>query len=108
MAKTYNTNWLAKPLSINFNQKQWRQDLAAYVREHLFWGITKVSRAKCFNGPDLYSKIKGAKTFYIYNDVGGQVIVHFEEDNKILDTTHEDLIKKYFEERGVKNEKENI
>lgn len=33
MAKRYNSNWDAKRLVVSFNQKQWRQDFAAFVRE---------------------------------------------------------------------------
>ena len=103
MAKAYNTNWSVKELTINFNQKQWRQDFGAYVRDKLYWyGIVRVSRAKADKGPDLYSKIKGAKTFEVYNDVGGAVVVHFQNNNEIIGSTHEELLQQYFQERGLK------
>lgn len=102
MSKIYNSNWDVKPLLINFNQKQWRQDLGAYIRNKLFWdGTTRVSRAKSLTkGPNIITK--GIKSFEIYNAYGGSVKVEFQNNNEILHTTHEALVKQYFEERGLK------
>ena len=103
MTKTYRSNWNVKELSVNFNQKQWRQDFGAYVRSKLFWfGDVRVSRARVEKGPSSYAKIKGVKCFEVYNNVGGAVVVHFQNENEIISTTHEDLVKNYFEERGLK------
>lgn len=101
--KTYNSNWNAKKLSVNFNQKQWRQDFGAFIRTKLFWdGTTRVSRAKAISkGPNLVSK--GVKQFEVYNRYGGSVKVQYQNENEILYTTHEDLVKEYSEERGLKS-----
>jgi len=89
MAKIYNSNWIAKPLSVNFNHKQWRQ---------LFWtGITKVSRARVIE-KDVNNTIV-IKQFEIYDTVGNQVQVKFKNNNEIINTTHEEIIKNYFEKR---------
>ena len=102
MSKTYNTKWLVAPLTVNFNQKQWRQDLGAFIRSKLFWdGTTLVTRSKAKSkGPNLITK--GIRTFEIYNATYGRsVIVEYQNENEILYTTHEDLIKRYFEERNI-------
>lgn len=102
MAKAYNSNWSVKPLSVNFNQKQWRQDFGAYVRDHLYWDAkVRVSRSRGIGkGPNLYTK--GVKQFEVYNGVGGEVSVQYQNNNEVLYTTHEELLNKYFEERGFK------
>lgn len=98
MAKIYNSNWIAKPLSVNFNHKQWRQDLAAFIKNQLFWtGITKVSRARVIE-KDVNNTIV-IKQFEIYDTVGNQVQVKFKNNNEIINTTHEEIIKNYFEKR---------
>lgn len=103
MAKLYRSNWSVKPLEINFNQKQWRQDFGAYVKDKLFWSAdVKVSRARAEKGPSTYAKVKGVKSFEVYNTFGGSVVVHFENNNKIISSNREDLINSYLEERGYK------
>lgn len=103
MPKVYNSTWKVKPLSINFNHKIWRQDLGAYVRSKLFWdGTTRVSRARTINKSTNLLITKGIKSFEIYNAYGGSVKVEFQNNNEVLHTTHEDLIKNYFLERGLK------
>ena len=101
MAKTYNSNWKTQRLEINFNQKQWRQDFGAFIREKLFWdGKTRVSRSRAkTKGPNLITK--GIKTFEIYNSYSS-VIVEYQNNNEVLYTTHEELVKEYFKERGLK------
>lgn len=102
MSKTYKSTWNVKPLIINFNYKMWRQDFGAYVRSKLFWdGTTRVSRARIKNKKNNYVT-KGIKTFEVYNSYGGNVTVDFQNNNQIVYTTHEDLAKEYFKERGVK------
>lgn len=101
MGKAYNSKWKVTPLTINFNQKQWRQDFGAFIRSKLFWdGTTLVTRSKAKSkGPNLITK--GIRTFEVYNAYGGSVIVEYQNENEVLYTTHEDLIKQYFEERNI-------
>ena len=102
MAKVYNSAWSVKPLAVNFNRKEWRQDLGAYVRRKLFWdGTTRVSRSRR-KTKDSNLVTKGIKTFEIYNNYGGCVRVDYQNNNEVLYTTHEEIIEKYFEERGLK------
>ena len=102
MSRIYNNNWNAKKLTINFNQKQWRQDLAAYVNEHLYWnGRVRVTRSKAIEkNSSIY--FKGRRQFEIFNDSGGRVFVQYENENEIISTSHSDLINNYFKERSFK------
>lgn len=101
MGKVYNSKWKVTPLTVNFNQKQWRQDFGAFIRSKLFWdGTTLVTRSKAKSkGPNLITK--GIRTFEVYNAYGGSVIVEYQNENEVLYTTHEDLIKQCFEERNI-------
>ena len=38
--------WYAQSLKVNFNYKEWRQDLAAFVRRKLFWDFAMVSKSR--------------------------------------------------------------
>lgn len=59
-----------------------------------------VTRSKAKSkGPNLITK--GIRTFEVYNAYGGSVIVEYQNENEVLYTTHEDLIKQYFEERNI-------
>jgi hypothetical protein len=99
MAKVYNSRWEAKPLIVNFNQKQWRQDFAAFIRKKLFWdSTTMVTRSKAkTKGVNLITK--GIKMFEVYNGYGGSIKVEYQNENEILYTTNPDLVNKYLEER---------
>lgn len=99
MAKTYNSRWETKPLIVNFNQKQWRQDFGAFIRKKLFWdSTTMVTRSKAkTKGVNLITK--GIKAFEVYNGYGGSVKVEYQNENEILYTTNPDLVNKYLEER---------
>lgn len=99
--RRYNNNWGAKKLTINFNQKQWRQDLAAYINEHLYWnGKVRVTRSRALEkNSNIY--VKGRKQFSIYNNVGCEVRVTYDNENQIIKTTHQEIISNYFKERSI-------
>lgn len=101
MAKKYNNNWGARKLIVNFNQKQWRQDLAAYINEHLYWnGKVRVTRSRVTKrNSSIY--LKGRKQFYVYNNIGDEVIVTYDNENKVIDTTHRELIENYLKGRNI-------
>ena len=42
MPRTYKNNWVAKKMVVNFNQKQWRQDLASFIVNKLNWYDVRV------------------------------------------------------------------
>ena len=93
--KRYKTSWSAQKMKINFNQKQWRQDLAAFVKEKKFWGETNVTRSK------IIDKKEGIKEFNIYSGYGLDVIIKYKENNEIINCSNEELINQYLIERNM-------
>lgn len=101
MSKAYNSRWSVKQLNVNFNQKQWRQDFGAYVKNKLFWrGLVLVTRSKAKSKTSNLKSTKGSKTFEVYNGYGGSVIVTYQKENEVLYTSHDELIEEYFEKRN--------
>lgn len=95
MARRYNSSWSAKRITVNFNEKQWRQDLASFIQKNLQWAGVKVSRAS-----------KGdIKSFRIFSSIGGEVKVSFKNENEIIECSNKEIIKKYFSERSAYLEK---
>lgn len=102
MAKAYNHKWTTKMLTVNFNQKQWRQDFGAFVRNKLFWdGTTMVTRSRGTNNGNKFIT-KGIRAFEVYNGYGGSVYVEYQNENEIITTSHEELLKEYLEGRLLK------
>ncbi len=61
--------WYAQSLNVNFNYKEWRQDLAAFVRRKLFWDFAMVSKSRVVDlKSGFYSK--GNKWF--------EIMIHME------------------------------
>lgn len=90
MAKRYSSSWNAKKIRINFNEKQWRQDLASFIQKKMQWAGVKVSRAS-----------KGEiKEFRIFSSIGGEMTVKFRNDNEIIDNNNS-ILNDYFIERSV-------
>lgn len=103
MARNYNFNWATKPLTLNFNLKQWRQDIGDFIRRKKFWdGTTRITRSKVIQS-DVNSISKGIKQFKIYNAYGGEVIIQYQNYNEILYTNELELVNEYLKFRG-KNE----
>lgn len=46
MARKYNRSWIAKKNIIDFNQKQWRQDIGYFISQRKFWYFAMVTRTK--------------------------------------------------------------
>ena len=76
MAKNYNSSWNAKKLTINFNHKQWRQDLAAFIQQKKYWDHASVTRAKSVTNNVFH---KGSKSFEIFNGVGSSVTIQYKK-----------------------------
>ena len=91
--------WGAEKLTVNFSQKQWRQDFAEYVRRKKFWdGTTRVTKARLI--PNTTDQVeKGIKEFTVYNAFGGEVVIQFQNLYEVLYTNEFDLVKSYLEER---------
>lgn len=100
--KKYNRSWNAEEMQINFNQKQWRQDFAAFVSKKLYWFPTRVTRSKTIEKKTAYNDV--VKEFYAYNGYGGEVIVRYTNKNDIIYTSNEDLLNEYFKIKGLNND----
>lgn len=98
MAKKYNNNWNAKKLIVSFNQKQWRQDLAAYIREKLFWSEARVTRARMISNKKVD---KGIKQFEIFNNIGSNILVKYKNDNEIIECNNIEVINDYLRDKGM-------
>lgn len=98
MAKKYNSSWYAKKLIVDFNQKQWRQDFASFVKEKKLWDIVKVTRAKSVSNKP---SERGIKCFEIFNNYGGNIIVTFLDNNKIIKSTDDEIMKEYLSAKGI-------
>lgn len=96
MAKQYRTTWGAEKLTINFNQKQWRQDFAAFVKEKRYWAVTRVTKSRSISRNPLD---KGIKTFTVYDRYGNEVKITYQNNNEIINTTDSEITLMYFEER---------
>lgn len=94
--KTFNSNWKAKTLTINFNQKQWRQDIAAFIRDCKKWTSTRVTRSKIISE----DKSKTIKEFQIFNENNNEFFnVQYRGENQILDSTDMALTDEYIKGR---------
>ena len=92
MAKKYNSSWYSKEMVVDFNQKQWRQDLAAFIKNKLFWDFAKVTRSKTISNR---SADKGIKTFSVYDGFYNRIEVVYEMQNHILTSTNIDIVLDY-------------
>lgn len=98
MARKVNNSWIAKKLSINFNQKQWRQDLASFIHDKLFWPATRVTKTKIISGRRTANEIR---EFQVYNSNGINITIRYKHQNQILYSSDREVIKQYFESRRV-------
>ncbi len=95
MAKKYNRSWVAKKIVIDFNQKQWRQDIGAFISEKRYWFFAKVTRSK------MLDRVTNTKTFEIYNKHGVSFYITYQGQNKVVDCSDKDLVQKYFEDKNM-------
>lgn len=90
--KKYNNTWNAKKLTINFNHKQWRQDLAFFILQKKFWNRATVTRAKTVIDN---SNKKGSKVFEIFDGFGNCIKIQYKNQCEIEYSSDVDLIKQY-------------
>ncbi len=93
--KMFNSSWEAKSLKVNFNQKQWRQDIAAWVRDCNLWSSARVTRSKIVSE----EKNNIIKEFKIYNERDNCFYIQYCEENKILDSSNLALTEEYLKGR---------
>ena len=71
-------------LVVNFNQKQWRQDFAAYVKNKLDWSSARVTKSKVIEKAhydnSLGEYIASLKEFSVINGSGGEVKIQYYQD----------------------------
>lgn len=100
--RKYSGSWNAEEMKINFNQKQWRQDLAAFISKKRFWFQTRVSRSKTIEKKTNYND--AIKEFCIYSAHGGEEIIRYTNKNEIIYTTNEQLLSEYYNIKGFSRE----
>lgn len=83
-------------MKINFNQKQWRQDLASFIHDKLFWPATRVTKARIISGGRTSNEIR---EFQVYNSNGINVTIRYKHQNNILYASDKEVIEKYFDSR---------
>lgn len=97
MSKKYNSSWSAKKLTINFNQKQWRQDLAAFIQQKKYWSNVKVTRSKSVTNNVF---CKGSRFFEIYDGLGNSINIQYKNQNEIEFSNELDLLNEYINSRS--------
>ena len=69
---------------VNFNQKQWRQDFAAYVQDKLGWTSSRVTKSKvikkAYYDNSLGEHITSLKEFRVINGSGNEVKIQYYHD----------------------------
>ncbi len=95
--KTYRNNWEPCKLVVNFNQKQWRQDLASFVVNKLNWFDARVTRSKIVDS----ASFKDVKEFEIYTSRGDRFNVKYINKNDIITTSNDNLVKDYLATKGI-------
>lgn len=93
--KRFNSSWEAKTLKVNFNQKQWRQDIAAWIRDCNLWPSARVTRSKIVSE----EKDKVIKEFKIFNENDSYFYVKYSEENHILESSNSVLTEEYMMSR---------
>lgn len=98
--KVYQNNWEPCELIVNFNQKQWRQDLASYIVTKLNWFDARVSKSKVIEKSELYNN--AVKEFEIYTRNGNSFKIKYSSKNKIIDCSNFEIVKNYLSLRSIK------
>lgn len=93
--RTLSSNWKAEALLINFNQKQWRQDIAYFIGKCKNWYNPRVTYAKTLKDHNA----KKVKEFNIFNEQGEKFFVQFSNKNNIIDCSDDILVKEYLKGR---------
>lgn len=81
MRRNYANNWEAKRIEVNFNQKQWRQDLASFMIGKLGWFKARVSRSKVVEKKSNVND--STREFEIY-DYNHSCKVKYRDKNRII------------------------
>ncbi len=93
MARKYNLSWAVKKNQIDFNQKQWRQDIGYFISKKNFWYFAMVTRSRTVD------KKKKTKEFEIYTKGGASFKIIYQGQNEIVNCTDLDIVNDYFKFR---------
>ena len=96
--KVYRSSWRPCRLVVNFNHKQWRQDLAAFVVKKLNWFDARVTKVKTINGTDIFKD--SIKEFEIYTAKGDSFKVQYTDKSTIISSSSNILLNEYLLARG--------
>lgn len=99
MARIYKNNWSPQKLVVNFNQKQWRQDLASFIVNKLNWFDVRVSRSKMVEKSTKLND--GVREFEIYDNQNNIFKVKYSNKNEIIETSHSDILDEYMSMKGM-------
>lgn len=99
MARIYKNNWSPQKLVVNFNQKQWRQDLASFIVNKLNWFDVRVSRSKMVEKSTKLND--GIREFEIYDNQNNIFKVKYSNKNEIIETSHPDILDEYMSMKGM-------
>ena len=99
MSRTYKNNWYPKKMVVNFNQKQWRQDLASFIVNKLNWYDVRVSRSRTIEKSSKYNE--GIKEFEIYDSYNNYFKVTYSNQNTIISTSHPEILNEYLINKGI-------
>lgn len=99
MARIYKNNWSPQKLVVNFNQKQWRQDLASFIVNKLNWFDVRVSRSKMVEKSTKLND--GVREFEIYDNQNNILKVKYSNKNEIIETSHSDILDEYMSMKGM-------
>lgn len=94
--KKFNNTWNAKKLTINFNHKQWRQDLAAFIQQKKFWNHAAVTKSKSTSN-NLFHK--ESKYFDIFDGKGNSIRIQYKNACEVEFSNDIELINEYLESR---------
>lgn len=97
MTKKYNNRWNAKKMTVNFNQKQWRQDLAAFIQRKKYWKYAIVTRSKTVSN-NVFDK--GSRYFEVYDGFGNNIFVQYKDQCKVEVSNEMDLILEYLDSKA--------
>lgn len=92
MARIYRSNWNAKKMEVNFNQKQWRQDLAYFLANKLNWNSVRVTRSKSSEKGTYSSE---TKEFEIFDSLNNICKVKYSTQNEIITSNYPELVSEY-------------
>lgn len=99
MARIYKNNWSPQKLVVNFNQKQWRQDLASFIVNKLNWFDVRVNRSKMVEKSTKLNE--GVREFEIYDNQNNICKVKYSNKNEIIETSHPDILDEYMSMKGM-------